>query len=57
MPVIFSQREKMIIDKSIEILKNVSRLRSEYDCNDILAPSENMDELVKLLTSGSLVTE
>ncbi|MCH7783435.1 hypothetical protein IID62_10270 [candidate division KSB1 bacterium] len=44
-------------DKSIEILKNVSQLSSGYDRNYMLAPSENMDELVKLLTSGSLVTE
>lgn len=44
-------------DKSIGIVENVCRLSSEYDCNYMLTPSENMDELVKLLTPWSLVTE
>lgn len=44
-------------DKSIEILKNVSQLSSGYDRNYMLPPSENMDELVKLLTPRSRVTE
>ena len=55
MPVIASQRQKN--DKSIEILKNVSQLSSAYDRNYMLTPSEDMDELVKLLTPRSRVTE